>query len=266
MRGLGAAWRQRRVIVPAGRRAGIAGVRARGVLVVLVGTDGSGKSTLAATVAERLASMGIESTPAYMGMARGNLPGVGLARRVLGIPSPAEQAERAIAAADAGAPSDTTPSSPTDDAHSSVPTDHALLRRVAAWFYAVEYLVRYFRDIRPFRRMNGAPAVVIADRYVYDLQDSPWPGSRAATVARWLMPRPDVLLVPDAPDALIHARKPERAAHEQAAQQAGFRALAAQQPARSASLLVDTSGATVAPADPVTPVIASIVEAMHREP
>jgi hypothetical protein len=259
LRGIGAAWRQRHVIVPAGRRAGVAGVRARGVLVVLVGTDGSGKSTLAETVSTRLEALGIPTSHAYMGMARGNLPGVALARKVLGVPSPAEQAAEAIATASRDSESD-------EVEEGSTSLDHALLRRVAAWFYAIEYLVRYFRDIRPYRRVNGTPAVVISDRYVYDLQDSPWPGSRAATVARWLMPSPDVLLVPDAPDALIHARKPERPAREQAAQQAAFRALAAEQPARSASLLVDTSGHSVDSSDPVAPALAAIVEAMHLAP
>ena len=264
LRGIGAAWRQRHVIVPAGRRAGVAGVRANGVLVVLVGTDGSGKSTLAETVSTRLEAMGIPTSHAYMGMARGNLPGVALARKVLRVPSPAEQAAEAIATASQDAESKGSRSAEAPKENASL--DHALLRRVAAWFYALEYLVRYVRDIRPHRRVNGTPAVVISDRYVYDLQDSPWPGSRAATVARWLMPKPDVLLVPDAPDALIHARKPERPAHEQAAQQAAFRALAAQQPARTASLLVDTSGQLPDSSDPVAPALAAIVEAMHLAP
>ena len=139
------------------------------------------------------------------------------------------------------------------------------LRKTAAWFYALEYLVRYLRDIRPNRRLGGRPGVVIADRYVYDLMDSPWPGSRAAQVARRLMPRPDVLLVPDAPDDVIHARKPERPAQEQAAQQAGFRALAAEQPARCANLLVDTSGSVGSDVDPIAPVVGAIVGAMHEK-
>ena len=253
IRRLGSAWRQRRVIVPAGRRAGIAGVRAKGVLVVLVGTDGSGKSTVGAQVADRLDRLGIDSTPAYLGMARGNLPGVGLARRVLGVPSPEELAARQH-------------HEPTAVTEAGTKLDHAPLRRAAAWFYAAEYVFRYFRDIRPHLRVKGRPAVVIADRYVYDLEDSPWPGSRAAKVARRLMPTPDVLLVPDAPDAVIHARKPERPASEQAAQQARYRQLAASGIARHASILVDTSGDVAPPTDPLTPVMAAIVEAMHREP
>ncbi len=263
LRQLRAAWHQRGVIIPAGRRAGIAGVRAKGVLVVLVGTDGSGKSTVAGKVADRLDRLGIPTSHAYMGMARGNLPGVGLARKLLRIPAPEQLAKEQLEK-EAASPAEAAP--PEDPRPGGGELDHAMLRKAAAWFYAGEYLFRYARDIRPRLRVKGTPAVVIADRYVYDLQDSPWPGSPAARVARRLMPRPDVLLVPDAPDDVIHARKPERAAHEQAAQQASFRALAAEGPARHASLLVDTSGTTEPPVDPITPAIASIVEAMHVKP
>ena len=78
------------------------------------------------------------------------------------------------------------------------------------------------------------------------------------------MPRPDVLVLPDAPDRLIHARKPERPAHEQAEQQARFRALVASDVARTESLTVDTSGMGGADLDPVAPVVAAVVSTLHR--
>ena len=145
-----------------------------------------------------------------MGMARGNLPGVGLARKLLGVAPAGDAAPKTSASPK---PESTDPAK-----------DHAMVRRAAAWYYAAEYVYRYWRDIRPGMRHGG---VVIADRYVYDLRESPWPGSRASRVAEALMPKPDVLVLPDAPDRLIHARKPERPAHEQAEQQGRFRALVA---------------------------------------
>jgi thymidylate kinase len=244
---LAATWRQRHTIRPAGRRAGILGLSTQGCLVVLVGTDGSGKSTVAAEIGERLESSGIRTTSAYMGMARGNLPGVGLARKLLGV----------APAGDSAAPSPVALATSTDPSG-----NHAMIRRAAAWYYAAEYVYRYWRDIRPGMRNGG---VVIADRYVYDLRESPWPGSTASRVAEALMPRPDVLVLPDAPDRLIHARKPERPAHEQAQQQGRFRELVAGEPARTASLTVDTSGVGFTDLDPVAPVVSAVVASMHRQ-
>lgn len=247
--GLRAAWRQRWSVLPAGRAAGPLDLRTRGVVVALVGTDGSGKSTVGRQLADRLHTLGYATSEAYFGMARGNLPGVGLARKVLGIeqvPADAEPTEKPAA-------------SPADD---RLPTradlDHPQVRQAAAWFYALEYGWRYLRHVRPGVRRRE---VVICDRYVYDLRDSPWPGSPAAAFAEWLVPAPDVLVLPDAPAELIHARKPERTLAEQAAAQAAFRALLAEQPARCAELILDTSGADP---DAVAPAVAAVVAASHR--
>jgi thymidylate kinase len=246
-RTLGATWANRHTVIPAGRKAGVLGLRTTGCLVVLVGTDGSGKSTVSAEIDDRLVRAGLHTSTAYLGMARGNLPGVGLARKLLG-----------VAPAGDGAP--------TSHAKAASPTssslDHAMVRRAAAWYYAAEYGYRWWRDIRPGMRRGG---VVISDRYVYDLRESPWPGSMASRFAEWLMPRPDVLVLPDAPDRIIHARKPERTASEQAAQQDRFRALVASNPARTASLTVDTSGMSSTELDPVAAVIAAVVSSLHRE-
>lgn len=182
------------------------------------------------------------TTSAYFGMARGNLPGVALARRILG-----------VAPVTSGKPTPSTAPAATDTA------SQATLRRIAAWYYAAEYGVRWFRDVRPHVRRG---TVVICDRYVFDLRESPWPGSRAAVWAERLLPRPDVLVLPDAPDAEIHARKPERPADEQAAQQARFRALLADATVADTRLVVDTS--TSASGDTIAPVVTAALAAMHR--
>jgi thymidylate kinase len=243
-----ATWKQRRTVLPARGRAGSLGLSTKGALVVLVGTDGSGKSTVAAELDQRLTSLGLDTSSVYMGMARGNLPGVALARRLLGVAPAGDHAPKPTASTSSTAPSNGD-------------RQHATVRRAAAWFYAAEYLYRWWRDIRPGMRHGG---VVIADRYVYDLRESPWPGSRASRVAEWLMPKPDVLVLPDAPDALIHARKPERPAVEQAEQQGRFRALVADDPAGTASLTIDTSGMCPSTADPVAPAVSAVVAALHR--
>jgi thymidylate kinase len=232
-------WAQRRDVVPVLGGGGPLGSRIRGAVVALVGTDGSGKSTVADRLDERLRSHGIRTRRAYFGMARGNLPGVNLARKLLKVPP-----------ADPGRQS-------TVDAPRHLGRPAA--RRVAAWYYAVEYGLRYLRHVAPHKWRKR---VVIADRWVYDLRDSPWPGSAAARFVEWLVPAPDVLILADAPDEQIHARKPERAPREQAAQQDRFRALLREQPASYASLRVDTSGAPHEP-DPLVAPVAAVLGAMH---
>ena len=249
-RNLGATWRQRRSIVPVGRRKGPLGHRTTGVVVATVGTDGSGKSTVADDASARLEALGMPTRTAYFGMARGNLPGVGLARKVLGIAAPGGEDHSGDVAPDDAAEED-----PADK-----PLDHRSLRRLAAWFYAVEYGWRYLSTVAGPKRRGE---VVICDRYVYDLRDSPWPGSRASVFAEWLVPAPDVMVLPDAPVEMIHARKPERPFAEQRAQQEKFRALLAEHPGRSANLIVDTSGAT---ADAVGPLVRAIISAAHLDP
>jgi thymidylate kinase len=254
--GLGAAWAQRHSILPAGRSAGPVGLRTRGVVVVLVGTDGAGKSTVAAQLEQRLRSVGLGTRSAYFGMARGNLPGVGLARRLLGV---------AAAGDGDGEPQDLTPDAALvvpdalpDLAEQRRDLGHPTLRRMAAWYYAGEYALRYLTTVAPAVRRRE---VVLCDRYVYDLRESPWPGSAAARAVERLVPRPDVLVLPDAPVELIHRRKPERSFAGQWAQQTRFRALVAERPARVAALLVDTSGA---PGDNLAAVVSAVLTAAHR--
>jgi thymidylate kinase len=128
---------------------------------------------------------------------------------------------------------------------------------MAAWYYALEYGWRYLSTVALPRRQGR---VVICDRYVYDLRESPWPGSRAAAFAERLVPRPDVLVLPDAPPEVIHARKPERSLADQAAQQAALKVLLAEHPARAANLIIDTSGPTP---HPEADVVRAVYSAAH---
>jgi thymidylate kinase len=232
------------------------------VVVVLVGTDGAGKSTVTEEIAERLRALGLPTRTAYFGMARGNLPGVGLARRVLGVAPAGDAATGAGASPPEPAPEPepvlVVPDRLPDLAEQRAGLSHPVLRRAAAWYYAGEYVLRYLREVAPGVRRRE---VVLCDRYVYDLRESPWPGSPAARVAERLVPRPDVLVLPDAPIEDIHRRKPERSFAEQWAQQTRFRALVAADPARVASLRVDTSGE---PGDSVARVVVAVLTAAHR--
>ncbi|MER7072451.1 hypothetical protein [Terrabacter sp. NPDC000476] len=243
--GLPAAARQWRSVVPSGPLAGPAGLRRRGTVVVLVGTDGSGKSTIAAELTQRLERAGLPTASAYFGMAHGNLPGVVLARRLLGVAPAGDRA---------GTPQSTSPSTKPGG------LDHATVRRAAAWFYAAEYVWRWSTAVAP-HLVRGR--VVVVDRWVWDLRESPWPGSRASAWLERAVPRPDVVALGDAPAALIHARKPERSEAEQARQQAHFHGILAGRPARCAEVVVDTSGAS---ADACGPLVAAVVAAAHTRP
>lgn len=252
-RSLGASWSQRWSIVPTRRGDGPAGIRSAGTLVVLVGTDGSGKSTLSTDVAQGLERSGFGVSTAYFGMAHGNLPGVAWARRRLGVAPAGSDVHVDIDLVAAERDEAERPASSVDPS-----TAHPRLRTVAAWYYAVEYVWRYLTLVRPRLRRGD---VVICDRYVYDLRWSPRPGSRAAAVAERLVGRPHVLVLPDAPAALIFDRKPERTEAEIVEHQAAFRSLLDEHPASCRELVVDTSGADP---DPAWRVRRAIVAAAHR--
>lgn len=245
--GLPAAWGQRRTVLPAGPLAGPVNLRRRGVVVVLVGTDGAGKSTVAESLVGRLHQLGLPTAQAYFGMARGNLPGVALARRVLGVGSTEPPAKHAATESGPGDPGGT----------GTGQLDHPTLRRVAAWYYAGEYLTRWLTRVAP-HLVRGR--VVVVDRWVWDLRESPWPDSRASRWLETVMPRPDIAALADAPAEIIHARKPERTLADQARQQEVFKGILAARPAACAEILVDTSGRT---SDANRELVASVVGAAH---
>lgn len=254
-------WRARDVVRPAGRQAGPLGLRTRGVVVALVGTDGSGKSTVAHDLSDRLVRSGFEVASPYFGMARGNLPGVNLARKIMGVAIEPESAQKAVESpAEDGAEPRAVAEVSSVEEPVATELSHAQIRKVAAWYYAGEYVIKWLRSVAP---ALATRKIVIADRYIYDLRDSPWPGSSASKALQALLPPPDFLVLPDAPDELIHARKPERPAWEQAAQQQRFRDLVSEQLARRGSIRTDSSGATP---DPLAGLVAEIVEAAHLRP
>ncbi len=249
---LPATWAQRRSILPAGRAAGPLGLRTRGVVVALVGTDGCGKSSVQERLCAELGAIGVPTRSVYFGMARGNLPGVVLARRLLRVGE------------EAGTPTSDGPSPGSNVAGARArpprpprPQRHAGIRRAAAWFYAGEYCWRWLSQVAPGLARRE---VVVCDRWVTDLRESPWPGSPASRVLERMLPRPAVVVLPDAPDTVIHRRKPERSLAEQSRQQQAFRNLLAERPAWLAEVVVDTSG--VVP--DVAGAVGAVVEAQHR--
>jgi thymidylate kinase len=245
-----ATWAQRAIVLPA-RRKGPTGMRSRGVTVALVGTDGSGKSTTAQRLAADLRAAGFTVEHQYFGMARGNLPGVGLIRRLAG------GGDTTAAPSSSSASSATTSGSPS------------VMRQAASWVYVVDYWWRSVRRVRPSVRRGH---VVICDRWVSDLRRHPTPDSPAARVAERLVGAPDVFVLADAPAEEMVARKPERTVEEAAAEQQALREVGGELAGRSVRhggrcvfVTVDTSVATPIPAEQrIVPLVGAIVSAAHR--
>lgn len=248
-----ATWRQRSLILPT-RRKGPAGLRSSGVVVALVGTDGSGKSTTAERLGAELEHAGFTVRHEYFGMARGNLPGVGLIRTLAGggdttaAPGRTETSEAATAAG--------TPKQPS------------MLHQAASWVYVLDYWWRAARRVRPALRRGE---VVLCDRWVSDLRTHPAPGSPAARVAEWLVGAPHVFVLADAPIEEIVARKQERTPAEATAEQEGLRTVGGQLHGRAvrgggfcAFHTVDTSAHSRVPtADRLLPTLRSVMSAAH---
>ena len=252
-RRIGATWADRRSIIPARHRSPL-GFRRRGVVVALVGTDGSGKSTVGDALGTTLVQLGYRVEHAYFGMARGNLPGVGLVRRLARGSDAAAVAPQRHPEAQATA--GTTTGAPV-----------SLARRVGAWVYAADYAWRAATRLWPARRRGS---VVICDRWVSDLRRSPAPGHPASRLAELLVGAPDVLALADAPTDVIAARKAERTPAEITAEQGALRGLVAELDGqRSAlrrrpacrALTVPTDGSV---ADATWRLVAEVVAAVHR--
>jgi len=248
-RSLVAGWQQRRIILPA-RRTGPVGMRSRGVVVALVGTDGSGKSTTATHLGAMLTEAGFTVDHCYFGMARGNLPGLQLVRRLVG-----------------GGDTTARPGSSTSGGQHA-PTPPGLLHQLAAWAYVADYWWRSIRRVRPAVRKGH---VVLCDRWVSDLRRHPVPDSPAARVAEWLVGAPDVFLLADAPVYEIVARKPERTLAEAGMEQDGLRHVGHQlhgRPARGGGhcdfQVINTSAiGDGTPEDRLAAVVRRVVGAAH---
>jgi thymidylate kinase len=258
LRSLPATWRQRRSILPS---QGPFGLPNRGVVVALVGTDGSGKSTVSAELQQRLRRLGVPVETAYFGMARENLPGLGALRRLARTAVGEAPDDEAFAVDGTGG---TVPACETPKARSGAPAALLVsdrkartLRHLASWVYAADYAWRAATRLAPARARRR---VVVCDRWVTDLRRQPLPGSRASRVLERLVRPPDVLALPDAPVALLYARKPERAPDEMAAEQEALRSLVQEMAGRCTTLVLDTSGHDP---DPVAPLVRAVLAASH---
>jgi len=112
------------------------------------------------------------------------------------------------------------------------------LAKLGLWW--ADCAAGYVLAVRPTLRRRG---LVVFDRYVDDLQVDPrryrfrGPMALARLVARW-SPRPDVVVVLDAPEEVLRSRKLEVTVEETSRQRHGYRALAARLPE---AVVVDAS-------------------------
>jgi thymidylate kinase len=116
---------------------------------------------------------------------------------------------------------------PNVDPHGQVPRG-AFVSVVKLFFIWCDYVLGYALRIRPLLRQGG---LVIFDRYYYDfLVDfrrfryggPQWP---VALLARWV-PRPDLLLILNAPAEVLQARKQEVLPEESQRQMNSYREIA----------------------------------------
>ncbi len=133
------------------------------------------------------------------------------------------------------------PEGPVFDPHGSAPSGFwgSLLRLI--WLI-LDYILGYWLLIRP--KIAKQPAVVIFDRYAYDMALDPrrfrigLPGWVAALFA-WLAPRPDIIICLHADPEVIAARKKELPVEETKRQLEALRAFAKTQPN---AVLISTEG------------------------
>lgn len=162
-----ASWSGRHEIL--GReKSGATGLAARGVVVAFIGVDGAGKSTLAESVEDVLTGHGCRVEGIYMGMARENIKIVRALRGAYG----AEATEQGGVRESGGGVVEVRS------------RREKATRWAGAWLYGADLAVRVVKA----RRLARRGAVVLADRWVYDLEMDPSPGHWLGRLMRRVVP------------------------------------------------------------------------------
>jgi thymidylate kinase len=131
---------------------------------------------------------------------------------------------------------------PNTDPHGQTPRG-SLASMVKALYLWADYGLGYYLRLYP---LLAGSALVIFDRYYYDLlidtRRFRYGGPRwlVGLIAR-LIPRPDMVLILDAPAEVLQARKQEVPVQESARQVEAYRALAKSATIRGRAVLVDAS-------------------------
>jgi len=131
---------------------------------------------------------------------------------------------------------------PNTDPHGQTPRG-AIISTAKVLYLWADYVFGYWLRVRP---LVDQAKLVVFDRYYHDLPIDPlrfrYGGPR--WLARWIariIPLPDLLLILDAPAAVLQARKQEVSAEESARQSAAYRAVAASAAMRGRAILIDAS-------------------------